>query len=66
MHTEANALHLPQRVGHASFVSQESGEVYWKPGVIFGPRTHPAPVLLATLVGQEARVPMARCVELAM
>uniref|UniRef100_H2STL5 Uncharacterized protein n=1 Tax=Takifugu rubripes TaxID=31033 RepID=H2STL5_TAKRU len=65
-HTEANALHLPQRVGHASLISQESGEVHRTPGIVFGPRTHPAPVLLAALVWQEACVSMARGVELAM
>lgn len=66
MRTEANALHLPQCVGHASLVSQESSEVYRMAGIIFGPRSHPAPVLLAALAGQEACVSMARCVELAM
>lgn len=37
MHTEANAVHLPQRVGHASLVSQESGEVHRLAGVVLGP-----------------------------
>lgn len=66
MHTEAGAVHLPQRVGHASLVSQEGSEVDWLAGVIFGPRTHPAPVLLTTLVGQEPHVSMAGCMEFAM
>lgn len=66
MRTEANALHLPQCVGHASLISQESGEVHRAAGIVFGPWSHPAPVLLATLPGQEAHVSMARCMELAM
>lgn len=66
MRTEANALHLPQCVRHASLVSQESSEVHRTAGIVFGPRSHSAPVLFATLVGQEAHVSMARCVELAM
>lgn len=66
MHTESSAVHLPQRMGHASLVSQESGEVNWKAGIIFGPRTHPAPVPLATLAWEEASVSMAGCMEFAM
>lgn len=66
MHTDANAVHLPQRVGHASLVAQEGGEVDRLAGVIFGPRAHPAPVLPATLAGQEAHVSVAGRVKLAM
>ena len=66
VHTEASAVHLPQRVGHASLVSQEGREVDRFAGVIFGPRAHPASILLATLVGQEPHVSMAGCMEFAM
>lgn len=59
-------MHLPQRVGHAGLVSQEGSEVDWLAGVIFGPGTHPAPVFLATLVGQEPHVSMTGCMEFAM
>lgn len=51
MHTEASTVHLPQCVGHASFVSQESGEVNWLARVIFGPCSNPAPVFLAAFPG---------------
>uniref|UniRef100_A0A8C4GPN4 Uncharacterized protein n=1 Tax=Dicentrarchus labrax TaxID=13489 RepID=A0A8C4GPN4_DICLA len=65
-HTEASAVHLPQSVGHASLVSQEGGEVDRLAWVIFGPCAHLAPMLLATLVGQEPHVSMAGCMEFAM
>lgn len=66
MHTEAGAVHLPQGVGHASLVSQEGSEVDWFAGVIFGPGTHPAPVSLATLAGQEPHMSVTGCMEFAM
>lgn len=66
MHTKGSAVHLPQRVGHASLVSQETSEVDRLAWIILGPRTHPAPMLLATLVGQEPHVSMAGCMEFAM
>lgn len=66
MHTQASAMHVPQGVGHASLVSQEGREVDRLAGVIFGPRTHPPPVLLASLVGQKPHVPVAWCMEFAM
>lgn len=59
-------MHLPQRVGHASLVAQEGSKVDWMAGIIFGPRAHPAPVPLASLVGQEAHVSMSGRVELSM
>lgn len=59
-------MHLPQRVGHASLVAQEGSEVDRTAGIILGPRAHPAPMPLASLVGQEARVSMPGCVELSM
>ena len=66
IHTEGSAVHLPQRVSHASLVSQEGSEVDRFAGVIFGPGTHLAPMLLATLAGQEPHVSVAGCVEFAM
>ncbi len=66
VHTEASAVHLPQRVGHASLVSQEGSEVDRLAGVILRPLAHPAPMLLATLVGQEPHASMAGCMEFAM
>lgn len=59
-------MHLPQGVGHAGLVSQKGGEVDGLARVVFGPCAHPAPVLLATLVGQEPHVAMAGCMELAV
>lgn len=59
-------VHLPQSVGHASFISQEGSEVDGVAGVVFGPRADPAPVLLAAPVGQEPHVPVAWGVELVM
>lgn len=59
-------MHLPQRVGHASLVAQEGSEVDWMAGIIFGPRANPAPVPLASLVGQKAHVSMSGRVELSM
>lgn len=59
-------MHLPQRVGHASLVAQEGSEVDWMAGIILGPRTHPAPVPLASLVGQKAHVSVSGRVELSM
>lgn len=64
--TASSAVDLPQRVGHASLVPQEGGEVDGLAGHVFGPGTHFAPVPLAALVGQEAHVSMAGCVEFAM
>uniref|UniRef100_A0A4W6DTY8 Uncharacterized protein n=1 Tax=Lates calcarifer TaxID=8187 RepID=A0A4W6DTY8_LATCA len=66
IHTEASAVHLPEGVGHACLVSQEGGKVDRLAGVVFGPCTHPPPVLLATFVGQKPHVPVAGCVEFAM
>uniref|UniRef100_A0A8C9Z575 Uncharacterized protein n=1 Tax=Sander lucioperca TaxID=283035 RepID=A0A8C9Z575_SANLU len=66
VHTEASAVHFPQCVGHASLVSQEGSEVDRMAGVIFRPCAHLAPMLLATLVGQEPHVSMAGCVEFTM
>uniref|UniRef100_A0A668RV68 Uncharacterized protein n=1 Tax=Oreochromis aureus TaxID=47969 RepID=A0A668RV68_OREAU len=37
LHTEASAVHLSQRVGHACLISQEGSEVDGMAGVIFGP-----------------------------
>lgn len=65
-HTESSAVHLPQCVGHASLVAQEGSKVDWMAGIIFGPRAHPAPVPLASLVGQKAYVSMSGRVELSM
>uniref|UniRef100_A0A3Q3GNE0 Uncharacterized protein n=1 Tax=Labrus bergylta TaxID=56723 RepID=A0A3Q3GNE0_9LABR len=66
IHTEADAMHLPQRVRHAGLVSHEGSEVDGLAGVIFGPGAHLASVLLAPLVGQEPHVPVAGCVEFAV
>lgn len=66
LHTGASAMHLSQRVSHSRFVSQEGSEVDGTAGVIFGPWTHPPSVLLASLVRQEAHVPVARSMEFAM
>ncbi|KAG9264302.1 hypothetical protein AMEX_G22563 [Astyanax mexicanus] len=51
-----SAMHLPQCVGHASFVSQERSEVDGLFGVVFGPAAYPPMVPLAPLVGQEAHM----------
>lgn len=66
IHTETRAVHLPQCVGHASFVSQEGSQMDWATGVVFRPRAHSSPVLLAALVRQEAHVSMTRGMEFAM
>lgn len=59
-------MHLPQGVSHAGFVAQEGSEVDGLAGVVFGPCAHFSSVLLATLVGKEPHVSMARCMEFAM
>uniref|UniRef100_A0A8C5GEM5 Uncharacterized protein n=1 Tax=Gouania willdenowi TaxID=441366 RepID=A0A8C5GEM5_GOUWI len=66
LHTESCAVHLPQDVSHASLVSQETREVDGQAGVIFGPGADLPSVLLTAFSGQEAHVPVARCVKLAM
>lgn len=66
LHTEANAVHLPEGVGHARLVAKEGSEVNRLAGVVFGPGTHPPPVLLTAPVWQEAHVPMAGRMEFAM
>uniref|UniRef100_A0A3B3XPH9 Uncharacterized protein n=1 Tax=Poecilia mexicana TaxID=48701 RepID=A0A3B3XPH9_9TELE len=55
-----SAVHLPQSVGHASFISQEGSEVEGVAGIVFGPRADPAPVLLAAPAGQEPHVARGR------
>uniref|UniRef100_A0A3B3R1G3 Uncharacterized protein n=1 Tax=Paramormyrops kingsleyae TaxID=1676925 RepID=A0A3B3R1G3_9TELE len=62
--TEANTVHLPQGVGHASLVAQEGGEMHGLPGVILGPAVHFAPVPPAAFPRQEAKVSVTGSVEL--
>uniref|UniRef100_A0A3B4EIK9 Uncharacterized protein n=1 Tax=Pygocentrus nattereri TaxID=42514 RepID=A0A3B4EIK9_PYGNA len=57
------AMHLPQCVGHASFVAQKRCEVDGLFGVIFGPIAHLPTMPLTPLMGQEAQVAVTRGVE---
>ena len=65
-HTEASAMHLPEGVGHASFITQKGCKVYRLAWIIFGPWPYPASVLLTSLVGQEAHMSMTRGREFTM